>query len=116
MNLPASPTKDEAGENANQSQLEADLNSERQKMDDSTKENYEMFMLQRVKALQQVNPALKALMDLQGMTIFLLIKEAIFLNLTKFFSHNSRPKPLDEKSSFASKFAQCPESTRWSVT
>ena len=34
--------------------------------EDSSKENYDMFMLQRVKALQQVNPALKALIDLQG--------------------------------------------------
>ena len=33
---------------------------------EASKENYDMFMLQRVKALQQVNPALKALIDLQG--------------------------------------------------
>ena len=38
--------------------------------EDSSKENYDMFMLQRVKALQQVNPALKALIDLQGTSSF----------------------------------------------
>ena len=47
---------------------EPDLSSieKQSKPEDASKENYDMFMLQRVKALQQVNPALKALIDLQG--------------------------------------------------
>lgn len=59
LSMPKDDTSNEMNKN--------DLNDSTEKISaDSVKDNYDMFMLQRVKALQHVNPTLKALLDLQG--------------------------------------------------